>query len=243
MGGIIASARATGVRVNVLLTGDCGSEGAAATLGALDLSSQVVIKRIAQETGGRSYFIPGGTEADFSAALNEIFASIAHPTVVNDVAPTVALSVTPGVIRVPNHEMVTITPTVSATDNINPAHRIEFVGVSVSEPADGQGDGKTARDVEVSTDGTIRVRADRSGWGTGRPYTITYRATDAAGNIGYASATVTVPRGREASEHLCSDFRAPGSRARGTPSLATPTTISQTNAFFCVTAQERGYDP
>jgi len=39
----------------------------------------------------------------------------------------------------------------------------------------------------------FRLRAERSGSGKGRIYTITYRATDLAGNIATASTSVAVP--------------------------------------------------
>ncbi|MFC6087738.1 hypothetical protein [Saccharothrix lopnurensis] len=89
--GIIASARATGAKVNVLLTGDCGegaavavagqpSRGTALAAAAEQVSSQVVLKRIAEETGGKYFYLPYGGEADFAAALAEIFAEIADPT-------------------------------------------------------------------------------------------------------------------------------------------------------------------
>ncbi len=89
--GIIASARSSGVRVNVLLTGDCGAEAAASTAkqGGGDAkaseaaaeSSQVVLKRIAQETGGKYFFLPDGNTDDFTGALKEIFADFV------DIAP------------------------------------------------------------------------------------------------------------------------------------------------------------
>jgi hypothetical protein len=48
--------------------------------------------------------------------------------------------------------------------------------------------------VQVTADGRIFVRAERSASQGPRVYTITYRATDKAGNTGFASADVTVPR-------------------------------------------------
>jgi hypothetical protein len=197
--GIIASARANGVRVNVLLTGDCGMAAAAAaeptfaTL-AVALSSQVVLKRIAKETGGLYFFIPGGTTADFTRALDEIFASIANPVSVDTEPPVLTLSVTPDTLFPPDHKMVAITPTTTVTDNLDPSPRVEFVGVTVNEPDDEQGDGHTTDDVQVTADGQVFVRAERSGTGGGRVYTITYRAIDAAGNVGFASANVVVPK-------------------------------------------------
>jgi hypothetical protein len=41
---------------------------------------------------------------------------------------------------------------------------------------------------------TFRLRAERAGGGSGRIYTITYRATHACGNTTRENATVTVPR-------------------------------------------------
>jgi LPXTG-motif cell wall-anchored protein len=87
--GIIAAAQAGGVRVNVLLTGDCdepaglvGKQGPVQQrLAAADpLSSQVVLKKIAEATGGKYFFLPEGSTDDFTDALNEIFTAIAHPT-------------------------------------------------------------------------------------------------------------------------------------------------------------------
>ena len=205
--GIIASARARGVRVNVLLTGDCGraaATSAAAVSAAADsfalafagppLSSQVVLKRIANETGGLYFFIPGGTTDDFTRALEEIFATIANPTAADNEPPVLTLSVTPDVISPPNHKMIAITPTTTVTDNLDPDPLVELVGVTVNEPEDGQGDGHTVDDVHVTPDGQIFVRAERSGKGGSRVYTITYRATDAAGNVAFASANVVVPK-------------------------------------------------
>ncbi|MBM7774106.1 hypothetical protein JOD54_004310 [Actinokineospora baliensis] len=76
--GIIGSARAAGVRVNVLLTGDCGAMAARTAAGPMP--SQVVLKRIADETGGRYYYLPGASDADLTTALGQIFAQIADPT-------------------------------------------------------------------------------------------------------------------------------------------------------------------
>lgn len=73
---------------------------------------------------------------------------------------------------------------VRPTDDVDAAPRVQFVGVAVSEPDDGQGDGHTVGDVPVRPDGRILVRAERSG----------------QGNVGDASATVTVPRSQHRAE-------------------------------------------
>jgi len=70
---------------------------------------------------------------------------------------------------------------------------VELVGVTSTEPFDGQGDGNTADDIEITADGRIFVRGERSGSGNDRIYTITYKATDASGNFAFGSGTITVP--------------------------------------------------
>ena len=46
---------------------------------------------------------------------------------------------------------------------------------------------------QIVNDTTFQLRAERSGTGSGRIYTITCQATDAYGNSTVASVTVTVP--------------------------------------------------
>jgi hypothetical protein len=54
------------------------------------------------------------------------------------------------------------------------------------------GDGHTINDIQVTEEGLIYLRAERSGKSEGRIYTITYQAEDTSGNVTEATATVTV---------------------------------------------------
>src|SRR5262249_2206277 len=57
------------------------------------------------------------------------------------------------------------------------------------------GTGKTSPDWEIIDDHNVRLRAERSGIGPGRLYTIEVKASDEAGNVSNpAFATVYVPR-------------------------------------------------
>jgi hypothetical protein len=205
--GILAAAKLNNVRVSVLLSGDCGlppaSVSSRAGIGVRSvsttaLSSQVVLKRIAEETGGKYFYLPGGSQPDFEHALGEIFNNIrdTDPPTVDREPPSVTMNVTPSTLWPPNHKLVEVKLAVSVSDNLDPTPRVELVGVKVSEPDDGQGDGNTDDDVQITADGRIFVRAERSAQGNRRVYTITYRATDASGNIGYGSADVVVPHDR-----------------------------------------------
>jgi hypothetical protein len=65
--------------------------------------------------------------------------------------------------------------------------------VTSSEPVSGKGAGNTAPDWEITGDHTVRLRAERLGPNVARVYTLTVRATDAAGNASTTLLTVTVP--------------------------------------------------
>ena len=63
-----------------------------------------------------------------------------------------------------------------------------------NEPDNGLGDGDTAGDIVLTGPMTLNLRAERSGSGTGRIYTITVEARDAAGNASTKTVTVSVPK-------------------------------------------------
>ncbi|WP_433219220.1 hypothetical protein ACQP00_14610 [Dactylosporangium sp. CS-047395] len=84
---LIAQAKSAGVRINVLLTGDCSDHTAALSrqgdqvraAAGPPLSSRFVLQRMAAETGGRYYYLPDATAA-LKKALDEIFADFATVT-------------------------------------------------------------------------------------------------------------------------------------------------------------------
>ena len=86
-----------------------------------------------------------------------------------------------------------ITAAVTASDNFDPNPVIRLVSVSSNEPDNGLDDGDTPVDIVIIDDFTFDLRAERSGIGSGRIYTITYEVTDACGNTTMQSATVIVP--------------------------------------------------
>ena len=113
----------------------------------------------------------------------------------------------PDVLWPPNHKMVEVTPTVIASDGCDANPSTTLTNITMDEGDETNtydpnydkmpGDGHTVDDIVVDEDGKIWLRAERSGTGDGRVYTITYTATDAAGNTAAAEATVTVPHDQE----------------------------------------------
>jgi hypothetical protein len=109
------------------------------------------------------------------------------------VPPTVNVSVKPEELWPPNHKYVTVEVTLEVLDNIDPDPSVTFVSVTSNEPDDGLGDGDTPDDIVIVDDLTFELRAERSGNGEGRIYTITYLATDDCGNETLATVMVIVP--------------------------------------------------
>jgi uncharacterized protein DUF4114 len=118
-------------------------------------------------------------------------------TIVDRTPPVLSVSLSPTLLWPPNHALATIGATITVSDNCDPSPKVELVSITSSEPDNGLGDGDTANDIQGasfgSDDRSFMLRAERSGKGPGRTYTVTYRATDASGNSTLATATVSVP--------------------------------------------------
>ncbi len=102
-------------------------------------------------------------------------------------------SVRPNVLWPPEHQMVPVTITVVSSDICDSAPVCRIVSVSSNEPVNGLGDGDMAPDWIVTGALTVNLRAERSGTGNGRFYTITVFCTDATGNSAPGTAIVKVP--------------------------------------------------
>lgn len=114
-----------------------------------------------------------------------------------DVDPSIEVSVTPNTLTTPNHKYVLIEATVDVQDNLDTSPEFKLVSVSSNEPDNGKGDGNTTNDIVVVDDTHIKLRAERSGAGSGRIYTLIYEALDSCGNSVTAEAVVTVPHSRK----------------------------------------------
>jgi DNA/RNA endonuclease G (NUC1) len=113
--------------------------------------------------------------------------------ILDTIAPVISpVTTTPDRLGPPNHKMVDVTVAYTATDFSGAP--VCTLTVSSSEPADGPGDGSTSADWTVVDAHRVQLRAERSGTGSGRTYTIGVRCTDASGNAATASATVSVPK-------------------------------------------------
>ena len=119
-----------------------------------------------------------------------------HP---DDIPPTLAPLPDKTILWPPNHKMVTVSILANASDDSGGPVTLAAT-VSSNEPENGLGDGDTAPDWTTplidQTDGiiTLQLRAERSGRGNGRVYTVTITATDGSGNRSQANVDIIVPR-------------------------------------------------
>ena len=111
--------------------------------------------------------------------------------VVDQEAPVISsVTANPNKLWPPNHKMVPVTVTVDSMDNCDSTCQI--ISVASNEPVNGLGDGDTAPDLVITGDLAVELRAERSGKGNERIYTITVECADSSGNSATDTATVTV---------------------------------------------------
>jgi hypothetical protein len=110
------------------------------------------------------------------------------------IPPTIEASLNHDTLWPANHKYVTVHAQVDAEDNFDPNPVVTLVSVTSNEPDNGLGDGDEPDDIVIMpNERTFKLRAERSGTGDGRIYTITYQATDACGNSSIVELYVTVP--------------------------------------------------
>ncbi|HEX8619038.1 MAG TPA: FG-GAP-like repeat-containing protein [Thermoanaerobaculia bacterium] len=144
-----------------------------------------------------STFAIGTTTVNCSAkdAANNIANGSFSVTVRDTTAPAVtSISATPNTLGAPNHKMVAVRVTIASKDSVDAAPAARIISVSSNEPQNGLGDGDTGRDWNITGPLTLELRAERSGNGNGRIYTITVQVTDRSGNATTATTQVTVRR-------------------------------------------------
>lgn len=143
-----------------------------------------------------SSFFPVGTNIVSCIAVDPASQPLTNTcgfqVIVKDCEPPVIHSITanPFVFWPPNHKMQPVTLQVSATDN---CHVASCRTVSVTSNESQGVPGGASPDWQITGDLSVNLRAERSGNGTGRIYTITVECADDSGNKSQATAQVIVP--------------------------------------------------
>lgn len=169
---------------------DANAAGAVVTYPAATLDGSCGVVTSAPASGS---FFPIGTTT-VTAVSSATSSTCTFNVEVVDVQPPSVSAVTasPSVINDNNHKMVDVTLSYTSTDNSGNAN-VCSVSVTSNQPVNDVGDGNTAPDWEIIDATHIRLRAERSGTGVDRIYTITVTCVDAAGNAASSSTQVRVP--------------------------------------------------
>jgi hypothetical protein len=114
-----------------------------------------------------------------------------------DTRPPQVLSASarPAVLWPPNHKMQTVQISIEARDACDPNAACTLTGIESDESDRRWWDWKDrSGDARIVGPRTVALRAERSGWGDGRAYTVRFECADTtAGNVSRGSVQITVP--------------------------------------------------
>lgn len=167
------------------------SDAALGTATASDNCPGVTITRSNVPVG--NFFPVGQTVITYTAKdqAGNTATATQRVTVVDNTPPVISqASVDKPLLWPPNHKMVDVTVNYKATDNCGLVTSV--LRVASNESVNGHGDGNTSPDWEILDAKHVRLRAERSGRGPGRLYTITITSTDSAGNSSSKQLSVRV---------------------------------------------------
>ncbi len=145
--------------------------------------------------------LPGGPVYVAMKSLDASFNASAMSTLdlncISNQPPDCSAGVaSPDMLWPPNHQWVPVT-IAGLTDPDGDALTITYTSVTQDEPLDTVGDGKFCPDAMIASDGSLLLRAERSGTkkvpGNGRVYVVGYIASDGEGGTCSGTVTVCVP--------------------------------------------------
>lgn len=124
--------------------------------------------------------------------------------VVQDTTPPMIQSIvaTPNILWPPNHKLRPIRVVVRASDGCGTASW-RITEITSNEPEDALGDGSTAPDWVICGPHKALLRAERSGQGTGRIYTLNIEVSDESQNTTNRTLQVVVPHDRGRGKVWC----------------------------------------
>ena len=104
-----------------------------------------------------------------------------------------AVVASPSVLWSPDHKLVLVTLSGGTDPDPGDAVSYAITGVTQDEPLLGTGSGDTSPDAKLASGGSVWIRAERSGGGDGRVYTIAFTVADGHGATCTGTTTVSVP--------------------------------------------------
>jgi subtilisin-like proprotein convertase family protein len=183
------------VPADVTVPNDPGSCGAVVNYPPATVSGSCGVLSYSHASG--SVFPVGTTTVTVTAtrADNSTTTETFDITVVDNEAPSASVSASPNVLWSPNHKMRDVTISTSAADNCGAVSCV-VTDITSNEAVTGPGGGagNTSPDwLIVNPLNKVQLRAERSGNGASRVYTITVECTDSANNKTTKTVDVSVP--------------------------------------------------
>jgi hypothetical protein len=122
-------------------------------------------------------------------------------TIEDTTPPDLTVTLSESVLWSPDHKLVEIEAIIDVSDICDASPTVELVSITSDEPDNDKADGNTVDDIQGAAVGTddrvFEVRAERSGQGSGRTYTIVYEASDGSGNTTQRQVAVFVPHDQQ----------------------------------------------
>jgi len=134
-------------------------------------------------------------------------------TVNDNEPPKVFCSVATPRLWPPNHDLVDVGLTASATDNCAGALPIAVHVFGDEDDETPTGDGNFSPDAKDIAPGTLRLRRERRGNADGRVYLTVESARDGSGNSSFACCTVVVPHDQSRAALMSVDAQASAAQA------------------------------
>jgi hypothetical protein len=180
-------------------TGKCGAVVNYKTPVVTDICGIASVIQIAGLQSGAMF--PVGTTANTFVATGSSGKTdtCSFKVTVHDIeAPVITqVSANPSLLWPPNHKMKNVTINYQTWDNCGTVS--STLAVSSNEPVAGTGGGDQFPDWVILDNHHLQLRAERSGGGNDRVYTITITSTDASGNSAIEKTKVVVPDNKKGS--------------------------------------------
>ena len=158
-------------------------------------------------SGGTTNPITLSLTNEFGPGTNEVTVGVtddgtnivmcSSTVVVQDTTPPTIHSIvaTPNLLWPPNHKLRSVCVVVRASDVCGPVSW-RITDITSNETEDGLGDGSTSPDWVICGPHKARLRAERSGQGSGRIYTLNVEVSDTSHNTTNSTVQVVVPHDR-----------------------------------------------
>jgi hypothetical protein len=157
--------------------------------------SGVTVTRVRSDGQPLSAPFPLGTTTITWTATDNASNNASDTQDITVIAPPLVIgggTVNPSSLWPPNHKMSSVTVSYSISGGCGTT-ACTITSVTSNEPVNGLGDGDTSPDWQIVDAHHVSLRAERSGTGTGRIYTITITCTDGGGHTTTKTVVVTVP--------------------------------------------------